>query len=127
LKVSRRSVPPSRSSATALLVAASFLAGALCAVASAKSPSADESTALDDVLAQSGGGFVYTYHVPTGAEALFDAAVDPDQVRNVIRAHPKRAWELRRAMETRLRVPSLRALRSRHEDSIRSLRSLGYL
>ncbi len=92
---------------------------------------ASSDAAADDpsaaVVSIDADGFRYAYHVTTGTEALFDLRDDPRQLRDVLPEHPELAKSLRRAVEERLHVESLDALRRRHADTIRRLQSLGYL
>jgi hypothetical protein len=72
-------------------------------------------------------GFRYVFHPVTGDEALFDLRADPRQLRNLIRERWDQAHRMRRLLEQERGVESLDALRADEEETIRSLRALGYL
>ncbi len=72
-------------------------------------------------------GFRYEYHVPTGAEALYEVAGDPRCLKDVLAANRERGTSLRRELERRVGVGDLGDLRCRYEDTIRRLHALGYL
>jgi hypothetical protein len=79
------------------------------------------------VVSLEADGFRYEYHVPTATEAIYDLRADPQRIRNVAEENAARARRMRRALETRLEVASLEELRGEYADTIRRLRSLGYL
>jgi hypothetical protein len=109
----------------ALAAAAALAVGALTAAVSVSpSPaSADDGS----VLSYEGAGHRYTYHLVTGDESLYDVAADPRELRDLSRCRPELTRELRRALEARLHVDSIESLRAGKSDTIRRLRSLGYL
>ena len=72
-------------------------------------------------------GFRYEYHVPTGREGLYDAALDPRGIRNVLAEHREVAAICRHVLEQEQQVESLDVLRERYAEEIRRLRALGYL
>lgn len=107
--------------ASAIVIVAGVLAASIAL------PRADAFSDDGSVLTLEARGYTYTYHVPTGGEALFDTDSDPGQLHNVLASHPGEASRMRRAIEQRLHVQSLEALRSRCADTVGRLRSLGYL
>ena len=109
----------------AVAIAAVF-AGALTAVA-VDTGAAGETAQAPVVLRQDGEGFRYTYHVPTGAEALFEIAVDPHELHDVRRLHPDAARALRQTLERRIGVRSLGELRPSNGAAAERLHRLGYL
>ena len=115
----------SRRSLAFLLVAAAGVG--LAAAFHASRDDAAANTTVAEVLVHEADGLRYEYHVPTGRESLYDARQDPRGLVNVLRAHPDKAANCRRAIEKKLGVPSLDALRARYEENARRLHALGYL
>ncbi len=72
-------------------------------------------------------GMLYSYHVITGTEALFDLRTDPECRKNLVTVRREEALRLRRELETDLELDSLDQLRDEDDPQIRILRSLGYL
>ena len=71
-------------------------------------------------------GLVYTYHLATRSEALFDQKADPKCLTNLIKAHPEVGRKLRLTLEDELGVPSLDEIDdARHIED--ALRGLGYI
>jgi hypothetical protein len=75
-------------------------------------------------------GLRYTYHVPTGHEALFDLSADPKMLKNLAAERPDDARRLRAQLEESVRrtagVKSLEDLRAAQREVIDRLRRLGY-
>ena len=71
-------------------------------------------------------GLRYTYHVPTGAEGLFDVGVDPKLLTNLASSRPGDTRRLREALEKEIGVASLDELRRAQQVLIDRLRALGY-
>ncbi len=109
------------------------LALAACALTDLFAGSTSSAGARTSVNSPSGAvtcdedGWRYSYHLPTGAEGLFDLRTDPCQLHDLLRERPDVARRLRRGLESRLHVESLEALRAEHAETTRRLRSLGYL
>ena len=72
-------------------------------------------------------GLRYVFHVPTGREALFDLATDPDALSNLAEKRPEDTLRLRGLLSGKYGVEDLDALRVDFQDSIDALRRLGYL
>ena len=70
---------------------------------------------------------LYTFHLPTGTEALFDLSVDPDCLDNVLPKRQKEAAHVRKTLEESLRVRDLEDLRDEDSPVIQSLKGLGYI
>jgi hypothetical protein len=115
-----------RGHATALAAAAAFAVGGLAASVSAESRGDPAPTAAP-VVTYDAAGYRYSYHVVTGDESLFDLHADPHELHDLSRSRPAFTRELRRALEAKLHVDALDALRGAESDRIRTLRSLGYL
>jgi len=79
------------------------------------------------VLSIEHDGFLYTYHVPTDTEGLFDLADDPRRLRNLAPGLREETLHLRTLLTRDLGIEDLEDLRVHFEDSIRTLESLGYL
>ena len=69
------------------------------------------------VLEYRQGDLLYTYHLPTRTEALYDVAKDPKCLNNVIDERPEEARRLRLSLEGELDVKHLEE----------ALRGLGYI
>jgi len=83
---------------------------------------------LPHVLTIEEGDLLYTYHMLSGTEALFDVREDPNHVRNLCRVRTDDAVALRRELSTRFGVVDLRELREKSRDPLMErLQSLGYL
>jgi hypothetical protein len=130
-RLSRDSNRTRRWRVVAALALIAFAAGSAAEIAIARHASADAASPggfkVDGLLTRDGNGFRYTYHVPTGAEALFEIASDPNQLRDVLRTHRDEARRLRRQLETKLNVRDLDELRADYKDTIERLHALGYL
>ena len=72
-------------------------------------------------------GLLYTYHVPTNSEALFDVSRDPQCLKNLIGSRGSDAAELHRALERKLGIDDLRDLLDPADQTVEALRGLGYL
>ena len=72
-------------------------------------------------------GYLYTYHVVTGAEALFDVTRDSELLDNLLSDHPQLGHRLRGMLEDREEVEDLRQFQESFQDEIDGLRALGYL
>jgi hypothetical protein len=108
----------------AIAAVAAFAVGALAALVSAEPAVAGRA---DSVLTIDADGYRYTYQVVTGDESLFDLRADPHELHDLSRSRRALTLELRRALETKLHVDSLETLRTGKADTIRTLKSLGYL
>ena len=85
-------------------------------------------TSLPPVLTLEEGEYLYTYHVLSGTEALFQPKDDPHLVRNLARQRPDDALALRLKLSRNLGVTDLPDIRERRTDLLRQrLVSLGYL
>jgi len=93
----------------------------------AAASTADASDAQPPVLVFEQGGLRYEYHLPTGGECLFDAARDPRGLVNLLRDHEETAARCRAALVKLHGVSKLSDLGARYADTVRRLRSLGYL
>ena len=83
---------------------------------------------LPHVLTIEEGDLLYTYHMLSGTEALFDVQEDPNLLRNLCRVRPVDAVALRRELSTRFGVVDLQELREKSRDPLlERLQSLGYL
>lgn len=72
-------------------------------------------------------GWLYTYHVPTDTEGLFDVQNDPRCLKNLLDSHRTEAARLRRTLERRLGVRDLREMLDPNDPTVENLRGLGYL
>ena len=72
-------------------------------------------------------GWRFTVHLPTGAEALFELATDPNCRKNLIRTERERGADLRTKLLKRCGVASMTELREPHRELTDTLRRLGYL
>ncbi len=70
---------------------------------------------------------LYTFHLPTGTEALFDLTRDPDCLDNILPQHREEAAQARDELEKSLRIDSLEHLRDKDSPVLQSLRGLGYI
>jgi len=109
----------------ALAAAAAFAVG--CLAAAVSTPRSQDAAPTGGVVTYDAAGYRYSYQVVTGAESLFDLSTDPRELHDLSRSRPLLTRELRRALETKLRVDGLDTLRAREADRIRNLRSLGCL
>jgi len=71
-------------------------------------------------------GLRWTYHLPSGTEALFDLTTDPRCLRNLAPERAADADRLRKEAERR-EGESVERLREHYREQIERLRSLGYL
>lgn len=78
------------------------------------------------VLAIERDGLRWTYHLPSGTEALFDTAADPRCLENLADRRPDDARRLREEVERREEAPVER-LREHYREQVARLRALGYL
>lgn len=111
-----------------------FLTPALLFMALAVSTalvSCDSQTAVVDactsVLEYRDGDLLYTYHLPTGTEALFDLSKDPDCLTNLMPKNKAQGEHVRRQLEKKLKVKSLEDLRDENNPVLQSLKGLGYI
>ena len=79
------------------------------------------------VLRYERGGLLYTYHVLTETEALFDLDSDPRCLKNLSSDRWRDAVALRRRLEREIGVMSLHGLKNPDDPVLQRLRSLGYL
>jgi hypothetical protein len=107
----------------ALLLIAVLVAGLVMLVV----PISLGSDKLPPVLRMEQDGYVYTYHVLSGTEALFDLRLDPRLLKNLAPSMPDRAFEMRRRLSFRYRVADLADLRKKEDPTRRSLEAHGYL
>ena len=109
-----------------LAVLALLVFGAVLAVCVRREPP----TEMPSELRIDRGGLRFTYHVPTGHEALFDVASDPKMLKNLAAERPDDARRLRAELEENVRskagVKSLEELRAAQREVIERLRRLGY-
>jgi hypothetical protein len=111
--------------AAALAAVAAFAAGGLAAAVWAQR--FHDPVPTDPVVTLDAAGYRYSYQVVTGDESLFDIVADPRELHDLSGSRPLLTRELRRALETKLHVNALDKLRDGDADSIRKLKSLGYL
>jgi len=107
-----------------------FAAGSTLAVVRAGEPRSTPRAANPSdsgILTLDAEGYRYVYQAATGDEALYDLRADPHLLHDVISTHAPLATKMRAALELREHVESLDELRARHADTVRTLRSLGYL
>jgi hypothetical protein len=71
-------------------------------------------------------GWLYTYHILTDTEGLFDTEKDPACLHNVVREDAGRALRCRTLLMHRLGISNLRELRDWYTTDIERLRGLGY-
>ena len=71
-------------------------------------------------------GLRWTYHLPSGTEALFDLAKDPRCLDNLAQERRPDCERLRREVEER-EGAEIEALREHYRAQIDRMRSLGYL
>jgi len=86
-----------------------------------------ESATSLHVLRYERDGLLYTYHVLTETEALFDLDGDPRCLENLKLIRWRDAVTLRRWLERELGVASLRELKDAEDPVLLRLKSLGYL
>jgi hypothetical protein len=72
-------------------------------------------------------GLVYRFHATFRAEALFDAAADPRETRDLAPDRPDDVAALRATFLAYMRRDSLASVPSSMEDWRRGLEALGYL
>ncbi len=106
------------------LWAFALLAGVLCPSCSREGARLDHDTG---VLEYRDGDLLYTFHIPTGTEALFDLDRDPCCLDNILPENRDLAAFARRRLERAFHVQSLEDLRDQGDPVLRSLRGLGYL
>ena len=83
---------------------------------------------IPHVLSIEEGGYLYTYHVLSRTEALFDATDDPKRLRNLSRSRPNETALLRGKLARRLGLAELTDLDETDVDPLRAkLKSLGYM
>ncbi len=70
---------------------------------------------------------LYTFHLPTGTEALFDLNRDPACLDNVLPHRREEAAQVRQRLEKSLHVRNLEDLRDKDSPVLRSLKALGYI
>ena len=114
------------------MVFVAFAVGSMAAVATderraADAASRDAEEVTSGLLTQDADGYRYVFQLVTGREALYELRTDPFRIRNLADTDPDRARAMRKSLESRLGVFTLDSLRWRHADTIRTLRTLGYL
>lgn len=72
-------------------------------------------------------GLVYTYHVPTATEGLFDVAADPRRLKNLVEQKSETAKAMRQELQAQLGLQDLSELLDPNDRTVEALRSLGYL
>jgi hypothetical protein len=72
-------------------------------------------------------GLLFTYHVLTSTEALFDLRQDPRCLKNLAELRPVERDSLRRLLCLKHGVLDLRELQDPNDPHLLLLRSLGYL
>jgi hypothetical protein len=90
----------------------------------------DSSTVLNEsasVLEYRHDGLLYTFHLTTGTEALFDTDADPDCLDNLLHSRREEAAHVRSELEKSLHVGSLEELRDEDSAVLQSLKGLGYI
>ena len=108
----------------ALLMA--FVAGGF-ALAPPERPGSSAREKLPPILEETEDGLLFTYHVLTGTEGLFDLRTDPRCLRNLLGERPDDAAVLRRRLCVRVRVDDLSELSDPEDPQLIRLRNLGYL
>lgn len=112
-----------------IAVALVVLAAALGAVVllAPPDPAGPDRDGVPSILRHDDGGLRFTYHVPTGAEGLFDLANDPKCLRNLAEERPADLARLRADVLRRIGVKDLAELRTGDDaDLAERLRALGY-
>ena len=107
-------------------LALGLVAAALGAVAGAASRPAAPS-AEGPVWRHRSAGLVYRYHAAFRTEALFDAAADPAEARDLAAERPVDLALLRASFLRYLRVGSLEAVPASSEEWRDRLEGVGYL
>ena len=107
-------------------IAAAILAVAAAAVAVVVSRRNDEHAPPPSLLEVERDGLRWTYHLPSGTEALFDVAKDPRCLENLAPSRRADCERLRKEVEDR-EGKSVERLRESYREQIERLRSLGYL
>lgn len=117
-----------RSRAPFLVVASAVVIGGLVLLVACRPDPRKTSPAPQPVsfLEIQRGNLVYTYHLATRSEALFEASSDPDRLANIIRERPEDARKLRLILEDELDVSSLDEIDDAREIED-ALRGLGYI
>jgi hypothetical protein len=82
---------------------------------------------IASVLEYRQGDLLYTFHIPTGTEALFDVVKDPDCLQNILPGNREDAAAARKQLEQEIGVDSLEELRDENNPVLKSLRGLGYI
>jgi len=83
---------------------------------------------LPHVLLIEEGDLLYTYHLLSGTEALFDVRRDPNHLRNLCPVRPEEAVALRMALTRKMGVADLLELRERSCNPLmKTLQGLGYI
>ncbi len=106
------------------LLAFTLAAGIFLASGDRKVASLDAGGAVLEYRQQD---LLYTFHLPTGTEALFNLKTDPECLDNILRTNRKEAARVRLRLEQKLRVESLEELRDQDNPVLLSLRGLGYI
>jgi hypothetical protein len=102
---------------------AAFAAG-LCVVS--RHDVAEPPPALPTLLVKTDGNLRYTYHVPTGHEALYDVAADPKMLENLAAKRPDDLARLREEMRANIGVGTLEEIRIKQREVAARIRALGY-
>ena len=111
---------------TALAAVLLFVVGAVVTVCIHRDTGPEPTAQMPAILNHDSGGLRFTYHVPTGAEGLFDLAADPKMLTNLAPARPADAARLREELRKRIGVESLEDLRRAQRELIERLHGLGY-
>jgi len=104
-----------------------LVAGCLVVLLAGSPDDAKASHNVPHVLEIEQDGLRYVFHVPTGGEALFHLATDPDALSNLAEKRPEDTLRLRGILAGKYGVKDLDALRGEYQESIDALRRLGYL
>ncbi len=91
------------------------------------SPVEEEVPGTPGVLLLQDGNLLYTYHIVSRTEGLFDVTLDPECLRNLARERPGETARLRSMLVAEMGVASLAELGAVYEPLAARLRGLGYL
>jgi len=104
------------------------LMAALWAIALAGCASGEaEPLPANGILECREGDLLFTYHLITDSESLFDVKADPECLRNLAGDRPEDTARLRNRVAARYGVDDIATLRESRHEEIEHLEQLGYL